>query len=72
MSDTIKDDCLFCIDHEAGSTLYEYSSWEGGIEFRTIENIKYCPLCGKRLLSEEAYSKMLDERFRPNKSGEAK
>lgn len=34
---------------EKGDTLYMYSSWEGGIAFDSISNIKYCPVCGKEL-----------------------
>lgn len=34
---------------ECGDTLYIESSWDGGIEFRHIRNIKYCPVCGKKL-----------------------
>ena len=34
---------------EDGDTLYTYSSWDGGIEFNYIRNIKYCPVCGRKL-----------------------
>ena len=37
---------------ECGDTLYIESSWDGGIEFRHIRNIKYCPVCGKKLPGE--------------------
>ena len=40
-------------DLEQGDTLYRYNSWDGGIEFNHIRNIKYCPLCGKLLPGEE-------------------
>ncbi len=41
--------CSFCEYHEKGDTLYESSSWDGGIGFDYIRNIKYCPICGQRL-----------------------
>ena len=41
--------CSFCEEHEKGDTLYEMSSWDGGIGFDYIRDIKYCPLCGKEL-----------------------
>ena len=41
--------CSFCEEHEDGDTLYEMSSWDGGIGFDYIRDIKYCPLCGKEL-----------------------
>lgn len=41
--------CDFCLNHRQGDVLYDYSSWEGGISFDYIENIKYCPLCGRTL-----------------------
>lgn len=34
---------------EKGDTLYVERSWDGGIEFNYIPNIKYCPVCGKEL-----------------------
>ena len=40
-------------DLKQGDYLYKYSSWDGGINFEYIENIKYCPVCGKELPSEE-------------------
>jgi len=40
-------------DLEQGDTLYRYGSWDGGLEFNYIHNIKYCPLCGKLLPGEE-------------------
>lgn len=41
--------CSFCEEHEKGDTLYESSSWDGGIGFDYIYDIKFCPLCGKEL-----------------------
>lgn len=37
---------------EKGNTLYVYESWDGGIDFNAIKNIKYCPVCGKELPEE--------------------
>ena len=45
--------CEFCQNHEQGDTLYEPSDWDGGIGFDYIRDIKYCPLCGKKLNSED-------------------
>ena len=36
-------------DLEQGDTLYIERSWDGGIEFDYIRNIKFCPVCGKEL-----------------------
>lgn len=44
--------CEFCQNHEQGDTLYESSDWDGGIGFDYIRDIKYCPICGKKLNSE--------------------
>lgn len=43
--------CEFCQNHERGDTLYEPSDWDGGIGFDYIRDIKYCPICGKKLNS---------------------
>lgn len=43
--------CEFCQNHEQGDTLYESSDWDGGIGFDYIRDIKYCPICGKKLNS---------------------
>ena len=45
--------CEFCQNHEQGDTLYEPSDWDGGIGFDYIRDIKYCPLCGRKLDSED-------------------
>ena len=45
--------CEFCQNHEQGDTLYESSDWDGGIGFDYIRDIKYCPICGKKLNSED-------------------
>ena len=36
-------------DFEQGDTLYYHTSWDGGVEYNYIRNIKYCPVCGKEL-----------------------
>lgn len=41
--------CGFCEDHSKGDTLYERRSYDGGIDFEYIENIKFCPICGREL-----------------------
>ena len=46
-------ECEFCLNHEQGDTLYESADWDGGIGFDYIYNIKYCPLCGRKLASED-------------------
>ena len=46
-------DCRFCQNHEEGDTLYESSDWDGGIGFDYIWDIKFCPLCGRKLRGEE-------------------
>ena len=47
-----EEECCFCRTHEAGDTLYEDSSWDGGIGFDYVRDIKYCPICGRRLIDE--------------------
>ena len=47
--DRINTPCNLCKHLEKGDTLYEYSSWDGGINFDYIENIQYCPKCGREL-----------------------
>lgn len=46
-------DCDFCRQHECGDTLYESSSWDGGIGFDYIRNIRFCPICGRKLYGDE-------------------
>lgn len=41
--------CEFCINHSKDDALYEMSSWDNGIGFEYIRNIKYCPICGREL-----------------------
>lgn len=44
-----------CEYHELyqGDTLYRETSWDGGIGFDYIRDIKYCPVCGKELPKDE-------------------
>ena len=49
-----KEECEFCLTHEKGDTLFDEISWDGGIGFDYIRNIKYCPLCGKELVVEQS------------------
>ena len=41
--------CEFCANHCKNDTLYESSSYDGGIGFDYIRDIKFCPICGKEL-----------------------
>ena len=41
--------CGFCENHEDGDTLYDSADWDGGIGYDFIRDIKYCPLCGRKL-----------------------
>ena len=34
---------------EPGDTLYISADWDGGVAFDYIENIQYCPVCGRKL-----------------------
>lgn len=49
----LSEDCNFCSEHEQGDTLYEMSSWDGGIGYDYVRPIKYCPMCGRKLKEEE-------------------
>lgn len=44
-----KEPCEVCKSLENGDTLYSMSGWDGGIGFDYIHNIKYCPVCGRKL-----------------------
>lgn len=44
-----KEPCSACEGLEDGDTLYAHSEWDGGIGFDYIYDIKYCPVCGRRL-----------------------
>ena len=53
--------CKFCQNHEQGDTLYEPSDWDGGIGFDYIRDIKYCPLCGRKLGLDLTFEKVMEE-----------
>ncbi len=40
-------------DLEKGDTLYVFTSWDGGVGYEYIRDIKYCPVCGKELPSDD-------------------
>ena len=44
--------CNICENLEDGDTLYVSSDWDGGIGFDYIRDIKYCPVCGRKLIAE--------------------
>lgn len=50
--DDEKCPCCEWHDLEAGDTLYISSDWDGGIAFDYIRDIKYCPVCGRKLPTE--------------------
>ena len=52
MMDAEKCPCCEWYDLEAGDTLYISSDWDGGIGFDYIRDIKYCPVCGRKLPTE--------------------
>ena len=41
--------CYFCQEHSKGDTLYDSTSYDGGLGFDYIPNIEFCPLCGDEL-----------------------
>ena len=47
----LTEESCVCIDRglEKGDTLYISSDWDGGIGFDYIHNIKFCPVCGRKL-----------------------
>lgn len=49
----LTNNCSFCEYHEKGDTLYESSSWDGGIGFDYIRDIRYCPICGRKLSADD-------------------
>ena len=51
MNNEMNNRCSCCdyYDLEKGDRLYISSNWDGGIGFDYIENIQYCPVCGKEL-----------------------
>ena len=44
-----KESCSACGSLENGDTLYSSCDWDGGIGFDYIRDIKYCPVCGRKL-----------------------
>ena len=49
--------CNFCEEHELDDTLYDRYEWDNGISYDYVR-VKYCPICGKKLLTfEEKYGK---------------
>ena len=49
-------ECYWCEQLEEGDTLYYYHSDDTGACYDYINDVKYCPKCGKRLLNyEEKY-----------------
>lgn len=46
--------CELCRELDSDDTLYTSYSHDLAIEFRCINHIKYCPLCGKELFIWEA------------------
>lgn len=51
MGDSTKDRCRECDELEYGDNLYLYGEDDVGIVFSKISNIKFCPMCGKKLLT---------------------
>ena len=49
-------------DLEKGDTLYICSSWDGGVQYEYIEDIQFCPVCGKELPPEASRLRRLHER----------
>ena len=47
----MREEKCICEYHELeqGDTLYVLRSWDGGLDFNYIWDIKYCPICGKEL-----------------------
>ena len=41
--------CYWCDELEAGDRLYQHGSDDRGILFEEIRNIRFCPVCGKKL-----------------------
>ena len=44
--------CYWCEELEAGDILYQHGSDDRGILFEEIRNVRYCPVCGKKLQEE--------------------
>ena len=63
----METECSTCMDLEYGDTLYTYSAWDGGLCFDHIEDIKYCPSCGKKLLTLREKMEILKRNRRQKK-----
>lgn len=46
-------ECRYCRELDADDTLYMANNCERGIEFEFIRDIKYCPICGRKLFNWE-------------------
>lgn len=55
--ENMKNNDLECVcqreEWEEGETFYFSSSWDGGIEYNYINNVKFCPVCGRKLPERE-------------------
>ena len=40
--------CKFCKYKDSSDRLYEYSSWDGGVEYNYVK-MNFCPECGRDL-----------------------
>lgn len=49
----MNDKCQVCENLEEGDTIYRCVSFDGGIGYECIYDIKYCPVCGEKLLTGE-------------------
>lgn len=56
MEETKKCPCCDYHGLESGDTLYIDASWDGGVGFDYIRDIRFCPICGKEL-PEDRYPK---------------
>ena len=41
--------CEMCKSLESGNMLYQLSDWDGGIGFKYIHDIRFCPVCGREI-----------------------
>lgn len=56
----MEHECNFCKEHCDGDTLLQYSDWDGGIGYDYVRPIHYCPLCGRKLQTEEEWEHAYD------------
>ena len=47
----MEEECKLCEELEQGDRLYFYSEDDVGVCFNKIDDIQYCPICGKKLLT---------------------